>query len=166
MRALRYAVLLGLLLLGGGEPWESPDAPVRPFTVKDLDGRSLSSSDLAGKVAVVDFWATWCGPCIKELPALSAFHASLAGRSDVVFLAFNVTDEPEAARAFAAKHKLPYPVYLADELVGPFEVVIFPTKVVLDLRGKPVVRFRKAGETPLAEIEEKVKQVLSTPPAP
>jgi hypothetical protein len=50
--------------------------------------------------------------------------------------------------------------------VGPFEVVIFPTKAILDLRGKPLVRFRKAGETPLREIEEKVKEILSAPPAP
>jgi thiol-disulfide isomerase/thioredoxin len=166
MRVLRYSVLLGLLLLGGGEPWEAPNAPLRPFTLKDLDGRSLASSELAGKVAVVDFWATWCGPCIKELPALAEFHASLLSRKDVVFLAFNVTDEPDAARAFATTHALPYPVYLADELVGPFEVVIFPTKVILDLRGKPLVRFRKAGETPVREIEDKLKEVLSAPPAP
>ena len=75
---------------------------------------------------VVDFWATWCAPCIKELPALAALHERLRDRKDVALLSFNVTDEPKTLEAFVREKKISFPVYRADALTGPYELTVFP----------------------------------------
>jgi thiol-disulfide isomerase/thioredoxin len=143
--------------------WEEVRTPARWPLLKDLQGRTLRAQDLAGRIVVVDFWATWCGPCLRELPDLAAFHERVKGRNDVAFLSFDVTEEKETVLAFVAEKKIAYPVYLADLLVGPYEVNAFPTKLVIDMRGKGngVVRFRRDGFTPIASIEAKIQQLLA-----
>src|SRR5512144_525457 len=98
--ALVVLAILGLGLLHPDE-WEAERTQVPDFEVKDLQGRVLRSVDLRGKVAVVDFWATWCAPCVKELPELQAYHDRLKGRSDVVFLSFDTDDDAELVKQFA-----------------------------------------------------------------
>ena len=116
----------------------------------------------AGKLVVVDFWATWCGPCLRELPELQEWSERLKARSDVAFLSFNVTEERDVVLAFVKERKIAYPVYLADDLVGPYEVSAFPAKLVIDMRGKGkgVVRFRRDGYTPVKSIEAKLAELL------
>jgi thiol-disulfide isomerase/thioredoxin len=134
------------------------------FTVRDTEGRAVSSRDLAGRVVLLDFWATWCAPCVRELPDLAEYHRRVAGRRDVAFLSLNVTDERETLVAFLAERKLPYPVHSGEDLLGPFEVSVFPTKLILDLRGEGGrVRLRRRGYTPLASLEAAMAQVLATP---
>jgi thiol-disulfide isomerase/thioredoxin len=164
--------LLGLLLIEGADArdWETPNAKAKGFAVKDLQGKVLRSADLQGKVVVIDFWATWCAPCVKEIPDLIAFQESLKDRTDVAFLSFNVTDEREDVVGFVKQRKIPYPSYLADDLIGPYELFAFPTKLIVDMRGEQpgVVRFRKTGYTTRASLEDRVKAVLGssvgTPP--
>ena len=97
----------------------------------------------------MDFWATWCGPCIRELPDLQALTERLKARRDVAFLSFNVTEEKPDVLAFVKEGGIAYPVYLADDLIGPYDVSAFPTKLVIDMRGKGegMVRFRRDGYT-------------------
>jgi cytochrome c biogenesis protein CcmG/thiol:disulfide interchange protein DsbE len=101
-------VPVGLLLLSGfgRDPLEiaSPiiGRPAPEWTLTTLDGETLSSSDLAGRPYVVNFWASWCGPCVDEHPILTGTQADLAGELAIVGVLYN--DEPDDGRAFLARY--------------------------------------------------------------
>ena len=151
------------------DDWEIVRVPVKPFVVTDLHGKPLSLADLSGKVAVVDFWATWCKPCLKELPELAAYHQRLASRSDVALLSFNVGEDRAAVEAFLKSSPVSFPVYCGDALVEPLELAAFPTKLILDVRkprphGSALLRFRREGLTAVASIEARVAELLAEAP--
>jgi thiol-disulfide isomerase/thioredoxin len=167
--ALGATLLASPVLAAEKDGWDVLHAPAKIFAIQDLEGKALRSTELAGKVVVIDFWATWCAPCIKELPALSGLHDRLKDRSDVTLLSFNVTDEAKTLVAFVRDKKVGFPVYRADALVGPYELTTFPTKLVIDMRaagrGNPgLVRYRREGETPVASIEARVAEILAEKP--
>jgi thiol-disulfide isomerase/thioredoxin len=169
----RTLLVAALLVPAGWAPaaelngWEILRTPAREFQVQDVTGRTLRSSELRGKVVVLDFWATWCGPCLKELPGLAAYELRLQDRKDVAFLSMNVTEEKDTVTKFIEEKGIQFPIYLGDSLLGPFEVSTFPTKLVLDMRlpAKPghagVLRFRKEGFSTVASIEARVAALLA-----
>jgi thiol-disulfide isomerase/thioredoxin len=149
--------------------WDAVRTLAKPFEVRDLEGKPLRLADLAGRVVVIDFWASWCKPCLKELPELVAYHERLAGRPDVAFLSFNVGEDKAAVEAFLKASPIGFPVYCGDALVEPLGLAAFPTKMILDVRkpgpdGSAVVRFRREGLTSVRSIEARVEALLAERP--
>jgi len=149
----------------GADDWEAVRMRVKPFVVKDLDGKPLKLADLSGKIAVIDFWATWCKPCVYELPELAEYHRRLEGQDKVVLLSFNVGERRKDVEAFLKKSPVSFPVYFGDSLVEPLELAAFPTKLILDARqpgpgGSAILRYRREGLTSVGSIEARVTELL------
>lgn len=107
-----------------------PDVRFRYF-----DGSEGSLDDFAGTPTVINFWASWCPPCIIEMPAFEAVHVELAPQ--VAFLGFNVGDEPGAARQLAEQTGVTYPL-AEDPDSGIFQAFGgfgMPTTVLVDAEG-------------------------------
>jgi thiol-disulfide isomerase/thioredoxin len=110
------------------------------FNLTDTAGRPHSLALHRGKWVLVNFWATWCPPCIEEIPELSALDDAHKGR-DLVVIGVAADDEPADVRKFVAKRSVRYPVVIADETaVQPFgDVSGLPTSFLYDPRGRQVL---------------------------
>jgi thiol-disulfide isomerase/thioredoxin len=114
-------------------------ATIAPFDVRDIDGRQLSSADWRGKVVYINFWATWCGPCRAEIPALVALQDKYRDR--LIVIGVSEDEGPlDVVKQFAAAQKMNYPiVMLTPELAQLFAGVgAIPTTFVLDRESRLV----------------------------
>jgi len=115
------------------------------FRLSSLDGKEVSLSDLRGKVVLVHFWATWCPPCVEEMPMLDKLNREFAGK-DFEILAVSVDQNGAAAvQRFMEKNKLNLPVLLdpKSSIAGRYGTFKFPETYVLDRTG--VVRYKVIG---------------------
>jgi thiol-disulfide isomerase/thioredoxin len=116
------------------------------FKLTKLDGSPLKLGDHRGKVIVINFWATWCGPCLTELPLFEKTIAKYKNDKDVVFLAVTTDEDRELVSPYLKQHKFNLPVAYADYLDAHFAINSVPTTIILDSKGG--VAFRQAGYNP------------------
>jgi cytochrome c biogenesis protein CcmG, thiol:disulfide interchange protein DsbE len=125
---------------GGGTDSNGRQAP--PLPAKALRPPAVDLADLRGKPALVDFFASWCGPCAEEAPTLRKLSQNLGGEATIVAVDWDDAGGP--ARAFVRKHGWTFPV-LADTAGTAGEkygLVGLPTSFVLDSQGRIVATFR------------------------
>ncbi len=142
---------------------EAPD-----FSAKTLEGKDVSLKSLRGKVVLLKFWATWCAPCVGEIPHLQALATKMAGKPFEI-LAVSVDDEREALTNLLSVHRMPG-IQTWDEkgednpVAGQYNVRELPTSYLIDKSG--VIRERDPGPEKLAAtIESLLNAPSSSPPA-
>ena len=129
------------------------EKPAPAWTLPDLDGKNSSLADFAGKVVVIDFWGTWCGPCRQELPIVQQMYERYKDRG-VVFYGINWErtmpgqDPKPAVRDYLTKNGLTFPVVLDSERAAQtaYDIEAFPTLFLIDKTGK--IRFKNVGVLP------------------
>jgi thiol-disulfide isomerase/thioredoxin len=124
------------------------------------DGSSWSSVSARGSVLVVNFWASWCGPCRVEQPQLNRAARAYRGRG-VRFIGINVRDSRGAAQSYAEEFKIPYPSLFDQAAVSAVRLQAFalPSTFVLDRDG--VVAYRLTGKTTVAILSARLDKLLS-----
>jgi thiol-disulfide isomerase/thioredoxin len=118
------------------------------FTAKTFDGKEVSLSDLRGKIVIIDFWATWCGPCRRTMPLLDKFYKDERGE-DVEVYGINVWERggTEKVQPFIEKEGYRFPILLADnEVASRYGVSGIPTMFVIDKEGR--VAYKHVGYNP------------------
>lgn len=113
------------------------------FKLTRFDGTNIKLGDYRGKVIVVNFWATWCGPCREELPLLEKTMNKYKDDGDVVFLAVSADEDREGVEPFIKTNKIKLPVVYANYLDEHYGVTSIPTTMIFDRTGQIV--YRQAG---------------------
>jgi len=137
--------------------------PVPAFSLQDLDGKTITPESLKGKVVLINFWATWCGPCREEIPELIALQEHY--KDQLVVLGLSVDERPAAdVKAFAAAQSMNYPVAIADmtlqKAFGGISAV--PATFVVNPDGGIVQRHVGLLEPEMTEQEVRVLSHLSS----
>lgn len=117
---------------------ETNDDPAgRPLEFTAIDGRTIDRDTLRGKVVVVEFWATWCGPCVGEIPHMKKLYARHQ-RDDVVFLGIAEDDDVNEVRRYVKKHEIAWATGLDSErlLAQRFGVETLPAALILGPDGR------------------------------
>ena len=113
------------------------------FNLETLGGERVMSADLLGKVVVLDFWATWCGPCLQELPLFQATVDRWANQPEVVFLAVSVDEDDDVVRKFMKENEYDFAVVRNRQVGADFGVSMYPTIVTIGREGR--IQYRHVG---------------------
>lgn len=116
------------------KPWKGATTP--PLALKDLKGKTHKLEDYRGKVVMVQFWATWCPPCLKEMPAMQRLEKKMAGKPFVI-LAVNMGETNKDVSDFVKKMNINFTVLMDEEGdgVGAWKVFVAPSTFLLDPQG-------------------------------
>jgi thiol-disulfide isomerase/thioredoxin len=135
-------LLRGLMKTGFFQPEVSSlSKPVQvpDISFRDVKGENITLSSLKGKVVFINFWATWCPPCIAEMPSINTLYQKLAANKNIVFLMADADGRPEQALLFLKKKNYNLPVYAATTTVpANISAGTIPTTIVLNKRGEMV----------------------------
>jgi peroxiredoxin len=163
VRRVVALALCALMVSVAAHPVGSSDSPemAPDFTLKSLDGPNLRLAELRGQVVLINFWASWCGPCRQEMPILDRLHKRYADTGFAV-LGVNVEGDEKPARELLSKTAVSFPVLIDEnQLVSEmYDLQAMPSTVVVDRDG--MVRYVHRGYKPGDEAKyvEVVQQLI------
>ncbi len=150
VRLSTLGVVIGCLLLTPA--WGGDGEPAPNFTLNDADGNAVSLGDLKGRVVMINFWASWCGPCRQEMPLLEQIHRKYEPLG-FTLLGVNVEENSADGQAFLRDRPVSFPVLYDPEngVSQLYDVVAMPSTVLIDRQGN--VRYLHHGYKPGYENE-------------
>ena len=168
--ALIAASLLGFWWLGRGSPTPEASAgaaaqgkPAPDFVLPDVNGKLVRLSELRGQVVLINLWATWCQPCIAEMPDLAAVYNTYKAEGFVI-LGVNDAERKETVLDFLLHNALPYPILLDPDsrVARAYGVNFLPASFLIDRRG--ILRNILPGQSNRAKLEAAIKPLLAEKP--
>lgn len=156
-----FACAVGAAAQATLQPWSgAPAAPA--LELRDLDGRPASLAALRGKVVLVNFWATWCEPCVEEMPSLQRLRDRL-GTARFEVLAVNYQEGEPRIRAFLQKVPVDFPIVHDTDggVARTWKARVFPASFVVDAQQR--IRYTAIGalDWSAPDIEQRVRALLS-----
>ena len=134
--------------------------PAPDFQLQNLDGQSISLNDLKGKPVLLNFWSTWCGPCVSEMPYLQEIYDEWSGKG-LMLLAINGGESSSKVSKFLQDYNLSLPVLLDTEgiVAQRYNVSGIPTTFFIDKEG--IIQEKVIGAFPnKAEIEKRLSKIV------
>lgn len=131
------------------------------FARVDLERKQVTLADYRGRVVLLNFWATWCAPCLAEVPRFSEWQRRYGGPGALQVIGISMDDQEPPVRAAYRKYALKYPVVMGDESLGELYggVLGLPITFLIDRQGR--IRFKHRGLTDLNVMEREIQQLLS-----
>ena len=170
---LAFAVALGAALTVWVRSLEPPASPSGSLAflsaapnllVADRKGEKIDLSTLKGKVTIIHFWATWCPPCVEEVPALSRFWERYQGRDDVRLFAISVDKDWKTIDAFNAKNPNQLPLYIDPDAATAkrFGTIQYPETYIVNPKGRVIERVPGAVSWDDPEVRKRIEQLLAS----
>jgi cytochrome c biogenesis protein CcmG/thiol:disulfide interchange protein DsbE len=169
--ALISASLFGFWWLGRSVPSElaadssaSQGKPAPDFILQDVSGKSVRLRDLRGQVVLINLWATWCPPCIAEMPDLAAVYNAHKSEG-LVILGVDDHESKETVTDFISHNPLPYPILLDmdSRVASAYRISFLPASFLIDRRG--VLRATMPGQNNRTKLEAAIKPLLTEKPS-
>ena len=157
-----FVALFAVAVLAGCSTPASPALDVPQFSFSSLEGKTVAMKDLSNKVVIVDFWATWCGPCREEIPHLNELYSELKGKGlEIVGISMD-TDGTDGVKDFAREFRIQYPIVMGDEKVAESfgGLIGLPTTFVIDRQGKVAKKY--IGLPPAEDMRRIVKELVES----
>jgi thiol-disulfide isomerase/thioredoxin len=127
----------------------------------DERGSKLALSSLAGRVVLINFWATWCEPCEREMPAMERLYQALAGEQ-FELIAVAIDDEPAQVQAFQDRYQLSFPIVFdpSQSVYGSYQTMGVPESLLIDREGHIVERYVGPREWDAVEYVERIRELI------
>jgi thiol-disulfide isomerase/thioredoxin len=156
-----FAALLVVAVLAGCSTPASPASDVPQFSFSSLEGKTVAMKDLGNKVVIVDFWATWCGPCREEIPHLNQLYSELKGKGlEIVGISMD-TDGTDGVKDFAREFRIQYPIVMGDDKAAESfgGIIGLPTTFIIDRNGRIAKKY--IGLPPAGDMAKIVKDLVA-----